>query len=663
MFDLLANFFARYYPVRMQGWPGKIFLVLALTVACLPSPAAAKPFSLDYTVGFNGYFQLNHWSPLSVVVENRGRAARGTLEVIVTSGSEYLGDVYRTVYATDADLPSDSVKRYQFTVIITSITHDLVIRLRQDKKILFAESVNLRSHFTEKSLAVVVDDFVAPDILSVLPDQLQPANVRPKFLPQTWYGYDGVKLLIMGAGIVRQLAESQFQALRRWLRQGGCLVITSGLNYCSLGEKRIQDVLPIKVNGYQRLFGLKSLARFCGRPLTADEPFLVLDAGIDDSIILLKENEIPIITRKDLGFGRILFLSLDVNAPPFSRWGGRRIFWDKILSLGSVTAEPTLELDDQKILDSMLAGMPLKFPDFKSGVIFIGVYLIFLKILLKKIGQPGRGRRRYSLVLLVMVIIFAWIGYRGFYSPDLKQKLAYNTFCQLEVSGADVPASARFIIGLYALQKSAYGFNFGPDAYPVSPVLAKRSQKKVPDPCVLKANDRGLQVAGSLDRWSHNFYRLQLDVDSPLTGYARRDNFFLTLKVDNKLPGNLVDCLLYYRRRFVFVDDILANRQQVLQLSLAKLKETEIFNDQEAEKIIRRFDGRGAASFLRSARTNLTKDLLLEIHKKFQSRADSMILIGWMPAGLVQPEFVPSGPPGGTGLTMVSWQLPVETTS
>jgi len=259
----------------------------------------------------------------------------------------------------------------------------------------------------------------------------------------------------------------------------------------------------------------------------------------------------------------------------------------------------------------------------------------------------------------MMIIIFAAIGYRGFYYPSLRQKITYNTFCQLEITGADGPASAKLILGLYALQQSAYELNFGTDAYPVNHLLSQRSQNKVPYPYVLQGNNGMQQIAGSLDRWSHNFYRLQLDFESPLSGYARQDNFFLTLEVQNKLPQNLVDCLVYYKGRFVFVDDILANRPQVLKLSLAKLKETEIFNDHEAENIMRHLDGRDAAAFLRSAQMNLTEDLLYNVHKKYQSRDDRIILLGWMQAGLVQPKFVPFDPPAA-GLTMVSWQLPVE---
>jgi hypothetical protein len=51
---------------------------------------------------------------------------------------------------------------------------------------------------------------------------------------------------------------------------------------------------------------------------------------------------------------------------------------------------------------------------------------------------------------------------------------------------------------------------------------------------------------------------------------------------------------------------------------------------------------------------------MLEIHKKYRSMADSMILVAWMPAGLIQPEFVPPDT-AGTGLTLICWQLPVET--
>ena len=256
---------------QRNRWQAILF-TLILVIVSAPRPALSASVSMEYYLGFNGHCQINSWTPITVVLENRGKPTRGNLEVIVTSGSEFRQDVYPTTYALDAELPHNSKKRYAFTVFIKSITHDLIIRLKQNDTTLISKSINLRPYFTEKRFAVVGDIFVSPDILSVLPENLYPVNVRPEFLPENWYGYNSVKLLIMKAAALRRLKERQFQALTRWIKMGGYLITTGGINYGSLNEKRIQYLLPVQVLGHKRLIELRSLAHFCNQPLTATEP-------------------------------------------------------------------------------------------------------------------------------------------------------------------------------------------------------------------------------------------------------------------------------------------------------------------------------------------------------------------------------------------------------
>jgi len=639
-----------------------IIFAAALMVIFIPLPALSAAFSLDYALGLGGHFQLNTWTPLTVVLENRGRPTRGTLEVIVTSGSEYHQDVHQSTYAMDVDLPHNSKKRYAFAVMIKSFTHELIIRLKQNDTVIISKSINLRPHFTEKSFAVVADNFVSPDILSVLPKALYPVNVRPKFLPETWYGYDSVKLLIMRAAALKELRERQFQALTQWIKQGGYLVTTGGLNYGSLLEKRIQHILPINVFGHKRFFELKSLAQFCSQTLISEEPFLVLNVRIDNSNVLVKEKDIPLIFQKNLGFGQIFFLSFDYNTPPFSRWEGRKFFWDKILSMRPLIGDQGIVLENQKILDSMLAKIPVHFPGLKSGFIFIGMYLVFLRYFLKKIREPGKRRWENGFFLLLVITAFTTVGYWRFFYPNNKQKFTYNSFCQLDLSGLNTPASAKCILGLYALKKTAYRVDFGSFSYPVTHVLSKRLKKKIPNPYVLHENYNGLQIAGSLEEWSHSFYMIKSTFDSPLEGHALRDPHHLTIKVENKLPHKIVDCLIYFKKRFLVIDDIPANKQQTIKLKLSELKKTEIFNDHEAEQIINRFDINGSLSYLRTSQKNLTKDVLLRIHAKYKNKRDRLFLIGWVQAGVIQPEFKLTHPLG-ENLTLVNWELTVEMTS
>ena len=614
---------------------------------------------MDYSIGFNGYFQINNWTPLSVVINNRGRAASGKLEVIVTSGSEYHEDVYRTIYMTEVDLPQNSKKRYAFTILIKSYAHDLTIRLRQKDSLIFSRSINLRPHFTEKHFAVVADNYVAPDILSVLPNHLYPANVRPNSLPETWYGYDSVKLLVLHADTIRQLRDRQFQALTQWLKQGGYLIVGVGLNYGSLGDKRLQEILPLRIAGHRQLSKLNSFEPFCGRELTANEPFLVLNTRIDNSEILVAENDIPVIVRRNLEFGQIIFLSFDYNTPPFRNWEGRRMFWNKIFSLQPQIHWPMTELDDQQVANAMLAGMPLKSPDYRLIVIFVAAYLICLWLLLKRIEKPGKGRWQSGPYLILMIAVFTAIGYWGLYLPNLKQKFSFNSFYQIDVADPNAPATATYFIGLYSLNKLDYALNFGPYSAPVSHIIPEKSDTKIPSPYALQKMDSGQQIIGSNQRWSHSFYKFNLHVASPLAGSAISDKSAMTLMVENRLPHNLVDCLIYYRKRFLFVEDILAENRQTLKVDLTKLMKKEDFGEHAVAAITRRFDDNGSAAYLQKTQRHLVPDLLREIHNKYKSRRDSMILIGWVQAGLIHPQINQAHPPGA-GITMINWELPVE---
>ena len=641
---------------QRNRWQAILFSVI-LVVVCAPPPALSAAVSMEYFLGFNGHFQLNSWAPITVVLENRGKSTRGKLEVIVTSGSEFRQDVYPTIYALDADLPHNSKKRYAFTVLIKSITHNLIIRLTQNNNILISKSINLRPHFTEKGFAIVGDIFVSPDILSVLPENLYPVNVRPEVLPENWYGYDGAKVLIMRAAALRRLRERQFQALARWIKMGGYLITTGGFNYGSLHDKRTQHLLPVQVLGHQRLAELRSLARFCNQSLTASEPFLVLDVNIDDAKVILQENDIPIIIQKNLGIGQIGFLSFDYNAPPFSRWVGRKIFWEKILSMQQPIKNQGIVSDDQKILDSMVDAMPAIFPGFRSGLIFLGVYIGLLWFFLRKVRNPGRRRWQYSVYLILMITAFTIIGYWHFAYPTARHNFSYNSFCQLNVSGQNKVTSGKYIVGLYSLKKLAYHLNFGSMSQPINAIISKRSNRKIPHPYTIEDNYSGQQILGSLDKWSHSFYMINSKFDSPIEGHALRDNHHLTLSLENKLSQNIVDCLVYFKKRFLLIDNILANKRQIIKLKLSDLKKTEIFNDQEVEPIIERLGINASSSYLKKTQNKLIKDLILGIHATYKSKPDRVFLIGWVQTSVVQPEFKQTRFLG-ENLTLVNWELP-----
>ena len=143
--------------------------VFSLVFLIWMRPAFSSTLSMESTLGFNGRFQINKWTPITVIIENRGKAVSGKLEVLVTSGSEYHGNVYQATYSLDLDLPYGSRKQCSFTVMIESFTHDLVIRFQRDEKTIASQSINLRTFYTLNGMAGILIDGIYPEVLPALP--------------------------------------------------------------------------------------------------------------------------------------------------------------------------------------------------------------------------------------------------------------------------------------------------------------------------------------------------------------------------------------------------------------------------------------------------------------------------------------------------------------
>ena len=115
-----VSFLSHMYRSYLNGSKITTLIIISLMTLAIPLPSLSASISLEYSIGFNDHFQLNTWTPVTVFIENKGRSTHGTLEVLVTSGSEYDQDVYQAIYATDAELPNNSKKTYALTVLITS---------------------------------------------------------------------------------------------------------------------------------------------------------------------------------------------------------------------------------------------------------------------------------------------------------------------------------------------------------------------------------------------------------------------------------------------------------------------------------------------------------------------------------------------------------------
>lgn len=648
--------------------------LIAAAILCNAGPAGAAPLSLEYALGFNDTFQLGAWTPLTVVLENRGRATQGTVEVIVTSGSEYRGDIRETRHVMDVDLPYNARKLCAFTLQITTFTHALVIRFRQDDDMLLARTINLRPYYTTDRLLVVADESIAPNFLAGLPTRFTAASLRhTRFLPETWYGYDSVDLLILRASLFKDLRERQWQALVQWIEQGGCLVTAADLNYGAFQNPRHRQVLPMTITGHQQVSALSSLQAFCGYALRSDEPFLVLRTAAPGMQILAQEADTPIVLQKTIGRGRLFFLAFDPAAPPFSYWTHRQAFWEALLARRPTVDRTGPPIASQRVLDSLTKNLPADFPSAWRAYLFIGVYLACSGIALRSL--PLRLRISWKIAALFgsIILLFSAVGYMLFMVPGLQRHLTFNSFLHLHLNPRTSLAAGRSWIGLYALHGTEYKLDFRGVKFPIMALhVDDASRHRLPGHRVHET-PQGQIIRGRASRWSSTFFQAAPDIAFPLTGSGRVEDTQIRLTFENQTPYTLVDCAAYLpvrtqsgvEQRFVWLDEIAPGTQQKT-VSRAAMRspgsfdmlKTGSFDLHTADVFIKAMTADAPSSFLTRMQAAQGKEVLSVVHQYCQGRHDTVCCIGWLSAGGLPIPVNASDIPG-EHLTLLTWELPL----
>ena len=537
----------------MHRKPLTLLAYLAVVPASLllafAGPAPAAILSLDVFPGFNGHCRIPSWAPLTVELANRGPGVTGRLEVVVTSGSEYLRDVHSRVYRRDIELPPDSRKRYPFTIRIDTFAHPLAVRLWEADRLLASTSVNLRPRYTPNPLCLVVARRTSPDFLAALPAGRFPVTGRADHLPEDWFGYDGVGLIVMGADAMGRLSARQIQALAQWVRQGGCLVSAGDANYGALEDRRLRPLLPLRVVGHTALTAVTSLEPFCGRSLTQREPFLVLNARLEGSRTLVDENGIPIVAARNVGFGKVIFLAFDIHSPPFSRWPARTAFWETIGEGVPAGGSTDQSLDPQTVLPTMLALMRGRFPDVRLAFALLAGYAGLLWLGFRHPGGRRVNPRRVGRYLLPAIVLFsAAVGLLMGY-PQSHRAASCNVFTHLKISAGNPVAFGRQILGLYTLRPMAFDLAFGDRSVPVTHLLYAGAGRKIPAPYLTRQEDAGQRISVQAPGWSHSFLSVAAEVAFPSTARGTDDRGAIQLQVANQTPYGIGGCWVYYGDR------------------------------------------------------------------------------------------------------------------
>jgi len=350
----------------------RLFALLCLTA--LPAPVLAQqPPKLqvaDVRVGFPAgfvadvgekvqVFKAGAWVPVYVDVQAGKDGLRGTegrIDIVVeTLDCDDVLTSYTVSVALDKLGPHE-----QFTVVtytkIAAASSDVIVHLRQGAQQLgptFKKSfggldggnalyltvgsrlVGLRQAMRGEN----APGFRAEEHVGYLDTLYQ--------LPQQWFGYDGVDLLLLATSNRAFISEFDAgderyrRALAEWVHRGGHLVVSVGRNADAVAASpELQKLLPVKVVKAEPLTDV-TLAweegNAAGLPaLPVKDPLAVAvlerKPGVDVRP-LMKHAGRDLIVQGSAGLGRVTVVAFDLDQRPISEWSGQSAFYKQLVSL------------------------------------------------------------------------------------------------------------------------------------------------------------------------------------------------------------------------------------------------------------------------------------------------------------------------------------------
>ena len=296
-------------------------------------------------VGLGGAYKVGYWTPVRVTL-TASQPVRGRLELTALDG-DGVPAVFSDGDTIELDARQNIVTRYvKFGrhpggLEVAFVVDDQVVT----RRIATAEELP-PAQPSDREWIVTLGP--ALELTETLRETLVTPVEDFSDLPTDWYGYEGVNVVVVTTSDADQLDRweaSQVAALRRWVEQGGRVMLCVGAN----GERAIGQAGPLASlvpGAFSHVVTMRNLS-----PL---ETYVASTQAIDSIDVAGQPPELklsllaeprgklvvsessaqgtrPIVIRAPLGFGQVLYVGVDLDQPPFTQWEGRRRLLERLI--------------------------------------------------------------------------------------------------------------------------------------------------------------------------------------------------------------------------------------------------------------------------------------------------------------------------------------------
>jgi len=510
-----------------SGWAGRLTgaLVVLLTIAAGSASAASRAVDVENVrVGFQERYKVGTWTPMWIQLRGGVDGFDGYLEVIaqdedgtpttirqrvqVAPGATQRLTSYVRVGSMDSDF---ATLRFIDGKSFRKATNDVVIGNLLSAKppeSLSQEDYQVLTLGSPSGVDQIpgLPGFNANKTNNAVPGGRAREVIVPRLqaiddlLPGRWYGYDAVDVVVVDTNdkaMLSTLSGSRGEALKQWVMRGGHLVVAVSANWQAVNEGLLAEMLPLKLTGRTQVSPFDALESYTGG--SQQVPFENLPAQVAKfeeidargGKVLSSTLSTPLVVRGAYGFGRVTVIGLDVDAPPFSGWPDRGLFFVRTLDLRTSNSAVGPTAAGARIISnnvSDLSTLVRRSLDQFKGVTLIpfGWVAGFIVLYILLIG-PGdyfflkKVLKRMELTWITFPTIVVTVSLLAYYAAYVVKgtDLRVNKIDVVDIDLETKAARGTSWVNLFSPQNRDYSISVVPVS-PTSP--ASTDPKAVPTP-------------------------------------------------------------------------------------------------------------------------------------------------------------------------------------
>ncbi|MBI1292592.1 hypothetical protein GC173_15345 [bacterium] len=309
-------------------WAALVVGLMALSGAIHAQPEGLK---IDVEASLGGYYRPERWTPVFVQLSNQPGKGQSLADVTDFAGqlmivADPVQGTNPVRYVREVDVPRASTKRYalyaHFPEPESANAPQPELKLTEPNgRVIGSVALPVTPLRKTDTLLVSIGDSTTPPALPRLRDQFDRviySQLGVDSMPDLWTGYDAADIVVLQRWPDRGVSPVARQALMDWVAMGGTLVLLSGSEEASYADESARELLPVEIAKSGLLVedarGGYTIQPSAEGKVARGSYVTALSKLKPDAEAILAVDGFPILARKRVGLGQVVFFALDLQS-------------------------------------------------------------------------------------------------------------------------------------------------------------------------------------------------------------------------------------------------------------------------------------------------------------------------------------------------------------